>query len=256
MKFKLAIIFFIIIILTELIIVCCFGSSWLWLLLPVPLFLAAITYGSAVIQANFFMYSHCSAPTLTKEISLTFDDGPHQDFTPKILNLLLEFKVSATFFVIGKHCVGNSSLLQKIHAAGHVLGNHSYSHSPLIDLKNSNALKRELLLTSDSIFEAIGKRPKLFRPPYGVTTPALSKASKELDYTAIGWSIRSMDTTNDNEEKIVNRVLKSIKPGAIILLHDSSEKTVNVLKQILIFASNNNYKIVGLKKLLAIQTYH
>ena len=96
---------------------------------------------------------------------------------------------------------------------------------------------------------------KLFRPPYGVTTPHLVKAVNDLNYSIIGWSIRSFDTTTATAQVINRRIQKQIKPGAIILLHDTSDKTIQVLKQTLDFAKENGYKIVGIEQLLNIKAY-
>ena len=96
---------------------------------------------------------------------------------------------------------------------------------------------------------------KLFRPPYGVTTPNLAKAANALNYHIIGWSIRSLDTTKDSVQTITRRVQTQIKPGAIILFHDTSDKTVEVLKQTLNFAKENGYKIVSVEQLLKLEAY-
>jgi peptidoglycan/xylan/chitin deacetylase (PgdA/CDA1 family) len=96
---------------------------------------------------------------------------------------------------------------------------------------------------------------KLFRPPYGVTTPNLAKASEQLNYSIIGWNIRSLDTTKDTAQIITSRVQTQIKPGAIILFHDASNKTIQVLKQTLSFAQENGYKIVSVDQLLKIKAY-
>ncbi|MCX6296558.1 MAG: polysaccharide deacetylase family protein, partial [Bacteroidetes bacterium] len=174
----------------------------------------------------------------------------------KVLSLLSEFNAPATFFLIGNKIQGNENIVKEIDAAGHIIGNHTYSHSFFIDFKSTSGFIYELDATSDIIFKLIHKRVKMFRPPYGVTTPNLARASKALNYDLIGWNVRSMDTTNESEEKITQRVNSQIKPGAILLFHDASEKTIQVLKQTLIFARENGFKIVGLEELLKIKAYH
>lgn len=224
-----------------------------WLLLPSVIYAACIIYGSSVIQANFFAPAYCSADTTDKIIALSFDDGPHSEYTPQVLALLAKYEATASFFVIGKHIHGNENLLKQMIAEGHSIGNHSYSHSFFIDFKNVQGFKDELNQTAELIFNVIGKRVKLFRPPYGVTTPNLAKAAKLLDYRIIGWNIRSLDTTKDSVEVITQRVQSQIKSGAIILLHDTSAKTIQVLKQTLIFAQQQDYKIVSVERLLKIE---
>lgn len=229
--------------------------SLLWLLLPSSSYLLLLIHGSANIQANFFIPAYCASNSTEKLISLTFDDGPNPEFTPQILSVLSDYNAQATFFVIGKNIPGNENILQTIVSAGHSIGNHSYTHSYFIDLKSANGLKTELSMTTDSVFKVIGKRTKLFRPPYGVITPHLATVVKELNYAVIGWSIRSYDTTNNSVASISKRVQAQIKPGAIILFHDTSAKTLQVLKQTLDFAKNNDYKVIGVEKLLKIDAY-
>jgi peptidoglycan/xylan/chitin deacetylase (PgdA/CDA1 family) len=233
-----------------------FGISLWWLILPIIVYKTFIIYGSAKIESNFYTKTICCSSTNEKQIAITFDDGPNAEYTNKALSLLTEFNAPATFFVIGKNILGNENIIRKIDAAGHIIGNHTFSHSFFIDFKSTTGFSYELDATSDILFNIIHKRPKLFRPPYGVTTPNLAKASKALNYDLIGWNIRSMDTTNESEEKITQRVISQIKPGAILLFHDASEKTIQVLKQTLNFAKENGFKIVGLEELLQIKAYH
>ena len=232
-----------------------FGINLGWLLLPIAFFLALLIYGSANIQSNFFAPAHCYTDIAEKQIALSFDDGPHHEFTPKVLSILAQYDALATFFVIGNNIQGNESLLKQIDAAGHGIGNHSHSHSFFIDFKSVQGFKDELNQTTESVFKIIGKRMKLFRPPYGVTTPNLAKASNGLNYSIIGWTIRSFDTTGVPAHIITRRVQTQIKPGVIILFHDTSDKTIQVLKQTLNFAKENGYKIVSVEQLLKIKAY-
>ena len=232
-----------------------FALTLWWLILPSAIYLALIIYGSSVIQANFFAPAYCAANSAEKIIALSFDDGPHKEYTPKVLSLLAQHHATATFFVIGKNIQGNESLLKQIITEGHSIGNHSYTHGFFIDFKNVQGFKDELNQTAELVFSIIGKRMKLFRPPYGVTTPNLAKAAKLLDYSIIGWNIRSLDTTNDTVEIITQRVQTQIKSGAIILFHDTSAKTIEALKQTLNFAQENGYKIVSVEQLLKIKAY-
>lgn len=231
-----------------------FGISLTWLALPGTVYLALIIYGSTAIQSGFHGLAYCSTHTSEKEIALSFDDGPNREYTPQVLAVLAEYHALATFFVIGKNIPGNENILQQIDAEGHSIGNHSYTHSFFVDFKDQQGLKDELNQTAERVFNVIGKRMRLFRPPYGVTTPSLVRAAKALNYSIIGWSIRSFDTSSDTA-RITRRVQSQIKPGAIILFHDSSDKTVQALKQTLNFAQENGYKIVRVEQLLQIEAY-
>jgi len=232
-----------------------FGTSLGWLALPGAVCLAFIIYGSSIIQANFYAPAYCYGNTTKKEIALSFDDGPNREYTPQVLSTLAQHHALATFFVIGKNIQGNESVLKQIDAEGHTIGNHSYTHSFFVDFKSLQGFKNELNQTAESVFNIIGKRMKLFRPPYGVTTPHLVKAASVLNYSIIGWTIRSFDTTADTAQTITRRVQTQIKPGAIILFHDTSDKTIQVLKQTLDFAKDHDYKIVSVERLLKIKAY-
>lgn len=231
------------------------GISLGWLTLPVAVFLLLIIYGSSIIQANFFAEAYCHADTAEKEIALSFDDGPNREFTPQALSILAHYNAPATFFVVGKNIQGNEDILKQIDADGHSIGNHTYTHSFFVDFKSARGFKNELNQTANAVFKVIGKHMKLFRPPYGVTTPHLAKASNLLGYKIVGWSIRSFDTTADSAHGISRRVQKQIKPGAIILFHDTSDKTIHALKQTLKFAQENGYRIVTIERLLKIKAY-
>jgi peptidoglycan/xylan/chitin deacetylase (PgdA/CDA1 family) len=231
------------------------GISLWWLVFPGAVYLALNIYGTAIIQSNFYAQPYCHADVSEKQIALSFDDGPNQEYTPQVLSTLAQYNAPATFFVIGKNIQGNENILKQIDSEGHCIGNHSYTHSFFVDFKSLQGFKNELNQTAETVFKIIGKRMKLFRPPYGVTTPNLVKAAKTLNYSIIGWSIRSFDTTADTAQIITRRVQTKIKPGAIILFHDTSDKTIQVLTQTLNFAKENGYKIVSVEQLLKIKVY-
>lgn len=255
MTFKTTSISFIIALIIIGMLYTIFGISLSWLVLPAGVYLALIVYGSASIQSSFYVHPYCYANVSEKEIALSFDDGPNRQYTPQVLSILAQYKAPATFFVIGKNIQGNESILKQIDAEGHSIGNHSYTHSFLVDFKSVQGFKNELNQTAESVYKIIGKHTKLFRPPYGVTTPDLVNAAHVLNYSIIGWSIRSFDTTAATVQSISRRVQTQIKPGAIILFHDSSDKTLQALKQTLDFAKENGYKIVNVEQLLKIKVY-
>lgn len=232
-----------------------YGTGLLWLIFPVVLYLALLIYGSVNIQSNFFIPVYCFTNSVEKHIALSFDDGPSPEFTPLVLSTLSQYDALATFFVIGKNIPGNEKILKQIDSAGHSIGNHSYSHTFFIDFKGKQEFKDEIMLTTECVAKVIGKRMVLFRPPYGVTTPHVAKAITELNCFVIGWSIRSYDTTSGSAHTIAQRVQSQIKPGAIILFHDTSSKTIEALKQTLDFAKNNDYKVVSVEQLLKINAY-
>ena len=109
-----------------------------WLLFPILVYKVFLIYGSASISSNFYINTHCNSDTAEKQIAITFDAGPDTTITPKVLAVLTEYNVPATFFVIGKNISGNEKLLKQIDAAGHIIGNHTFSHSFFIDFKSTH----------------------------------------------------------------------------------------------------------------------
>ena len=138
---------------------------------------------------------------------------------------------------------------------GHTIGNHTYNHSPYFDFYSRKKVAVEINRTNQLVESIIGKKMNLFRPPYGVTNPAIKKAIKQTGHHVIGWNIRSLDTVKKNSQSILNRITKNIAPGSIILLHDSKEITVDVLEQLLLYLQKNDYQTVTINTLFNIKAY-
>ena len=229
-------------------------SAYLYIGLLV-LYITILGYGSYNVGSNFFMKVICSADTKEKIIAITFDDGPLHEYTPQVLRVLREEKVPAAFFCIGKRIVENEDLFHKLHEEGHVIGNHSFSHTPSFDMMPSGRMLEDVKKTDAAIKRSIGLQPKVFRPPYGVTTPAMDKVMKMGGYTAIGWNIRSFDTIARNETQLLDKLIRLLRPGAVILLHDTEKITLSILPQFIRAARNEGYEFVRLDKLLNVKWY-
>jgi peptidoglycan/xylan/chitin deacetylase (PgdA/CDA1 family) len=212
-------------------------------------------YGSYFIQSNFYIKTICSAQTTKKEIAISFDDGPAANYTQEILQVLKNENIKATFFCIGNCIAGNEKIFRQINEEGHIIGNHSYSHHFWFDLFSSKKMLNDMALMNEITKETIGLTPKLFRPPYGVTNPNLKNAIVKGNYIPIGWNIRSMDTVINNEEKLLNKISSAIKPGAIILFHDTSKTTLAVLPAFISYVKTNGYEIMRLDKMLNLNPY-
>jgi len=220
----------------------------------ISVYVLLIAIGAFSIRQNFYFKSLNLGNTSKKEIALTFDDGPHPKITPEVLNLLDAYAVKATFFCIGKRVDDHKEIVKEADKRGHIIGNHSYHHGHLFDLQSSVKMTHELNQARNSIYHAIGKMANLFRPPFGVTNPLLKIAVSNANLISIGWSIRSFDT-NRSQEYVISRLKSKIHPGAIILLHDSKEKVIPILKAFLPWLQQNGYQVVSLEKLLHIKAY-
>lgn len=219
-------------------------------------FLLITICGSFFIQWNYHLTSLHSNKTIDKnQIALTFDDGPNAEFTPIALDLLKEHKAKATFFCIGQHIDNHPELFKRIIAEGHSVGNHTYSHSKSFGFFSTSKAKDELNKTIALVKELTGKQLNLYRPAFGVTNPMIEKAVKELNVISIGWNVRSLDTTKRNEAVILDRITTKISKGDIVLLHDTSQKSINVLERLLLFLNEKNLKSVTVDELLQIEAY-
>jgi peptidoglycan/xylan/chitin deacetylase (PgdA/CDA1 family) len=214
-----------------------------------------VFYGCYYIGSNFFIKVICSANTDQKEIAISFDDGPASNYTTEILQLLKQDNIKATFFCIGNRIAGNENIIKKIKEDGHIIGNHSYSHHFWFDIFSSKKMLDDLKKMDLETERVTGMVPKLFRPPYGVTNPNLKKAIIKGNYIPVGWSVRSMDTVIRNEKKLLNKIKRSLKPGAVFLFHDTSKTTVTILPEFIREVKNKGYHIIPLDKLLHLIPY-
>jgi peptidoglycan/xylan/chitin deacetylase (PgdA/CDA1 family) len=212
--------------------------------------------GSTLIQWNYHLISLNSNSEINKDVvAITFDDGPNPDFTPHVLALLKKFNVKATFFCIGRNVEANSTLFRQIISEGHTIGNHTYSHANNFGFFSTREVISELEKTNKIIKEQTGLELRFYRPAFGVTNPRMKRALKITGLQSIGWNKRSLDTTPLSEQKILRRLTRNLKKGDIILLHDSSSKSVRVLEQLLLFLQTNKLESVTVDQLLEIEPY-
>ncbi|MEP7278538.1 MAG: polysaccharide deacetylase family protein [Bacteroidota bacterium] len=224
-------------------------------IIVVLLYAGLLFYGSYYVGSNFFMKVLCRSNTVTRQIAISFDDGPADAYTVEILEVLKTARVPAVFFCIGKNITGREWMLKQIIEQGHIIGNHSYSHHFWFDLFSTKKMLADLQLMNTRVKETIGVSPRLFRPPYGVTTPNMRNVVQEGGYTAIGWNIRSLDTVIKEEKKLLQKIAALLQPGAVILLHDTSKTTLSVLPQLIAAVRGRGYEFVRLDKLLNVAPY-
>ena len=208
-----------------------FHLSFWYLIIWINLFAIIQFSGAYFIGLNFHLNSVNSLNTNEKKVLLTFDDGPHTN-TVKVLEVFKKHDAKALFFVIGKNIQGNEAILKQIVADGHQIGNHSFSHHNFIDLWSTKKVTEDFV-ACQKLIEQYQPNTKLFRPPYGVTNPNIAKALKQLNLQSIGWNVRSYDTSIKDVEKIKQRVLSQLKPGAIILLHDRLDFMPDLLETLI-----------------------
>lgn len=163
-----------------------------------------------------------------RQVALTFDDGPHPVYTEELLDGLAERNVKATFFVVGKNIPGNEDLIARMEEEGHLIGNHTYDHAKICDMSGTDACE-QVEKTSSLVKEITGKNTEFVRPPFGAWNKDM-----ECSFVMIPvlWDVDSLDWTTRNTSEIVQRVLKDVEAGDIILMHDYYASSVEAALQI------------------------
>ncbi len=230
------------------------GITGLVLIIPVLIYLTLLIAGSVLISFNFYFKSLCEIKTDDKIVAITFDDGPHPIITTGLIKVLEKHEVKAAFFCIGNKIAKHRKIIEMIEDKGHLIGNHSFTHHRWFDLFTSNKMLKEITNTSNEIEKVTGKRPSLFRPPYGITNPQLKKAVETSGMISVGWSLRSFDTIH-GKEKVMKKLKSRTAPGKIILFHDTNKNIVQIIDEYIIWLKSNGYKIVSLERMFNIQAY-
>lgn len=194
-----------------------------------------------------------------KKIAITFDDGPDLDYTVKILNILSEHHVPATFFVLGKSVKKYPKIVQRMFREGHTVGNHSWDHVDFTQL-STQEIQQQIERTSREISYWTGKKPLFFRPPFGAINPLIVDQVSQKGYSVIYWSVDTKDWKGKSSEKILQIVNQKTQPGSIILFHSaggigSLDGTVKVLPQIIFLLQNKGYQFVTVDQLIDLPAY-
>lgn len=211
---------------------------WWILIIIFFIYTIVLVLGSVFIRLNFYTFS-LSKLKDDKSVLLTFDDGPDQNYTPQILDLLDQYQAKAAFFLIGKNIIGNEKVVKEIYRRGHIIGNHSYSHSPYFDIYSVDRMLKEVEQTQKMIEEITGEKPIYFRPPFGVTNPRINRLIERSGMKSVAWSFRSFDGGKRSGEKIIHNVKRNIKGGEIMLFHDNRAQSVEILSELLPWLSQN-----------------
>lgn len=213
-----------------------------------------MVWASASIRSGVYVRAFCRENTDRKVVYLTFDDGPHPPETERVLDVLREHGARATFFLIGSKVSGNEALLRRMLEEGHALGLHTYNHAGTFPLLSFDKMLADVNEGKRAVESVAGKKISLFRPPFGVTNPTIAKVIRTLGLQTVGWDVRSFDTMfckssehsckqsgyscnqsghsckssehsckqsgHDWYVPVVERIMKQVRPGSVILLHD------------------------------------
>ena len=169
------------------------------------------------------------APKRAGEVALTFDDGPNPKWTPRLLDVLGEQDVKATFFMLGRRAEAEPELVRRVAAEGHLIGNHSWSH-PNLARSWTSRVREELTRTSETLEQITGERIRYFRPPYGARRPVVFRIARELGLRVVTWNAMTSDWTEPPADWIVEQLTAKIEGlgrrgrAANIVLHDGGHR--------------------------------
>ena len=197
------------------------------------------------------VYKHASAGE-ARRVALTFDDGPHPRYTPQILDILSEYGIKATFFVVGENARSYPHLIERIITEGHEIGNHTYSHCRTATTDRT-ALEKDMRACNRVLADITGQSPRLFRPPEGVCSADVKEICDAMGYTIVLWSVDTRDWAHPSVGEIVQNVCSNTKDGAIILMHDfigKNSPTPEALRRIIPMLRESGYELVTVSELL------
>ncbi len=213
------------------------------------LFSGFIGYLEAAIPAGVYY----RASTSSKRIALTFDDGPHPVYTEKILDILKEEDVIASFFMIGSNVAYYPQIAKRVASAGHEIGNHSYTHPHIKEI--TNEFLTEEIQKTDEILVRLGiPKPTLFRPPQGGCPADFMNVLKSTGKSAVLWNVDTRDWEHKSVEEILAVVQNSLRGGDIILFHDAvsgESTTIPAIKKLIPLLKTEGYQFVTVSQLLA-----
>ena len=183
----------------------------------------AAGYQSMAPTGQWFGRTFTGLPRGTKKLALTYDDGPNDPHTLRLLEILAKHGVHATFFMIGRFVRQRPDIAREVLLAGHIIGNHTFTH-PLLTTQSSAETRRQLTDCRAALTDAIGEHSNLFRPPFGGRRPATLRIARELGLEPILWNVTGYDWDAPPASTIERKVSSQIRGGDVILLHDGGHK--------------------------------
>lgn len=222
-----------------------------------------MSWGIFAPNASLWLPVRWRARAPRNAVALTFDDGPDPRFTPRVLEILREKAAPATFFVVGHRVLAEPATVAHIHAAGHLVGNHSQTHDLKFHFRLWSQVRAELDRCNAAIRAAIGETPRLFRSPQGFHNPALGDVLRASGMVTVGWQVRAYDAIGADAATIERRILDGVKPGGVVLLHDGAglngsldrTPTIEALPRIIDGLRARGLAIVPLDELLDERAY-
>jgi peptidoglycan/xylan/chitin deacetylase (PgdA/CDA1 family) len=217
-----------------------YNSSMLGSVLAATAATAALTaagYQSMAPTGQWYGRTFTGLARGTKQLALTYDDGPNDPHTLRLLEVLARHNVHATFFLIGRFVRQRPDIVRELVKAGHVVGNHTFTH-PLLTYKSEAEIRKELADCRAALQDAIGEHSNLFRPPFGGRRPAVLRIVRELRLEPVMWNVTGYDWNAPPAAAIENKVAKQIRGGDVILLHDGGHREMGANRSQTVIATN------------------
>ena len=198
----------------------------------------AAGYQSMAPTGQWYGRTFTSLPRGARQIALTYDDGPNDPHTLRLLEVLAKHNVHATFFMIGRYVQQRPEIVREVVKAGHVIGNHTFTH-PLLTLQSAAQIRQELSDCRSALQDAIGDHSNLFRPPFGGRRPATLRIARELGLEPVMWNVTGYDWNAPPSAMIEQKVAKQIRGGDVILLHDGGHKQIGADRSQTVLATDS-----------------
>jgi peptidoglycan-N-acetylglucosamine deacetylase len=207
----------------------------------------AAGYQSMAPTGQWYGRTFTNLPRGTRQLALSYDDGPNDPHTLRLLEVLARHNVRATFFLIGRYVQQRPDIVREILKAGHIIGNHTFTH-PLLTLKSATEVRKELTDCRSAIQEVVGEPSNLFRPPFGGRRPAVLRIARGLGLEPVMWNVTGYDWNAPPAAVIERKVEKQMSGGDVILLHDGGHKQMGADRSQTVLATDHlipRYKSEG-----------